>query len=72
MFAGGAELPELQRQSETYAEAARARGLPVRLTVLRGHHHFSILDELIDPHGAITRTLVDLIATAPELSCFKK
>jgi len=72
LFAGGAELPELQRQSETYAEAARARGLPVRLTVLRGHHHFSILDELIDPHGAITRTLVDLIATAPELSCFKK
>ena len=31
-----------------------------------------LLDELVDPHGAITRTLVDFIATSPDLSCFKK
>jgi arylformamidase len=34
MFVGGDELPELVRQSTIYAEAARARGLPVTLTVM--------------------------------------
>ena len=58
---GGQELPELQRQSTTYAEAAREHGLPVTLTVLPGHNHFSILDEISRPEGAITRALVELI-----------
>jgi len=61
LFVGGAELPELRRQSEAYAQAAGERGLPVSLTVLPGHHHFSILDELSDPNGALTRALGDLI-----------
>ena len=61
IFVGGQELPELQRQSTTYAEAARERGLPVTLTVLPGHNHFSILDEISRPEGAITRALVELI-----------
>ncbi len=60
MFVGGAELPELKWQSTDYADAARGRGLPVALTVLPGHHHFSILDELRRPEGAITRALVEL------------
>ena len=64
LFVGGAELPELKRQSEAYARAAGERGLPVSLTVLRGHHHFSILDELSDPNGALTRALLDLIRSA--------
>jgi len=64
LVVGGAELPELRRQSETFAREARARDLPVRLTVLPGHHHFSILDELANPDGALTRELIDLIATA--------
>jgi arylformamidase len=59
---GGAELPELTRQSREFADAARSRGLPVRLTVLPGLHHFSILDEIARPDGALTRALVDLIA----------
>jgi arylformamidase len=63
LFVGGAELPELKRQSEDYAEAARALGLPVSLTTLPGHHHFSILDELARPDGALTDALVDLIKT---------
>jgi arylformamidase len=61
MFVGGNELPELKRQSSTYAETARRRGLPVALTVLPGHHHFSILDELGAPDGAITRALRELV-----------
>jgi arylformamidase len=63
VIVGGDELPEIKRQSATYVEAARARDLPVTLTVLPGHHHFSILGELAQPDGAITRALVELIAT---------
>ena len=59
---GGSELPELKRQSEAFAAAAQSRGLPVRLTVLPGHHHFSILDEIASPDGALTRQLLDLVA----------
>jgi arylformamidase len=61
MFVGGDELPELKRQSAIYAETARERGLPVALTVLPGRHHYSILDELAQPGGAIARALVQLI-----------
>jgi arylformamidase len=62
MFVGGGELPELKRQSIAYSDAAREHGLAVELTVLPGHHHFSILDELRAPDGAISRALCDLIA----------
>jgi arylformamidase len=61
MFVGRKELPELKRQSASYAEAARQRALPVELTTLPGHHHFSILDELSRPAGAIIRALRELI-----------
>ncbi len=61
LFVVGGELPELRRQSADYAAAARARTLSVALSELPGHNHFSILDELSRPEGAITRALVDLI-----------
>ncbi|HXW24491.1 MAG TPA: alpha/beta hydrolase [Xanthobacteraceae bacterium] len=61
---GGAELPELQRQSRDYAAAARARGLPVRLAVLPGRNHFSIMDEIARPDGALVRELKEMIARA--------
>jgi len=61
LFVGNDELPELRRQSASYAQAARERGLPVALTVLPTRHHYSILDELSRPEGAITRALVELI-----------
>jgi len=60
MFVGGDELPELVRQSTVYAEAAHARGLPVTLDVMAGHNHFTILDEVSRPDGAITRVLVEM------------
>jgi arylformamidase len=63
VFVGGAELPELRRQSAEFVQAAQTRGLPVRLSELGGHHHFSILDEIARPDGALTRELLDLIAT---------
>jgi len=35
----------------------------VRLRLLDGHHHFSILDELAKADGALTGELVALIAS---------
>lgn len=61
---GGSELSELQRQSAVYADAAQAQDCPVSLTVLSGHNHYSILDELADPDGRLTdevRRLVEEI-----------
>jgi arylformamidase len=62
IFAGGNELPELRRQSQEYFDALTAHGLPASLTFLPGHHHFSILEELCRPDGALTLRLLDLIA----------
>jgi arylformamidase len=61
LFVGAAELPELRRQSEDYAKAAGERGLPVTLTTLPGHHHFSILNEFAHLDGALTGALADLV-----------
>jgi arylformamidase len=46
---GAAELPELCRQSEDYAKllGTKAHGLA-------RHNHFTILEELASPHGALT------------------
>jgi arylformamidase len=59
---GGAELPELRRQSKEYAAAARASGVAVEFMELAGHHHFSILDELARSDGELTRALEKLVA----------
>ena len=60
---GGNELAELQRQSAVYAEAASRVGMRVKLQVLAGHHHFSILDELAKADGLLTDELRHLIST---------
>ena len=55
---GGAELPELQRQTREFAQAREA--LPGGLHVLPGDDHFTVLEALARPEGALTRALVDL------------
>lgn len=57
---GTAELPELQRQSREYAAARSRAGLPGRLVPLEGHDHFTILDELASPEGALAQLLCEL------------
>jgi len=52
---GTAELPELQRQSGEYARRFGHRLLP-----LAGHNHFTILEELASPGGALTAAVRDL------------
>ena len=64
LVVGGSELPELQRQSRDYAAAAEKQNLDVKMRVLQGHHHYSILDELAKPDGGITSDLVKLISDA--------
>lgn len=55
---GTGELPELQWQSEQFA-AARY-GLPGLVLPLLQHNHFTILNELAAPNGAITRAVCAL------------
>lgn len=62
VIAGGAELPELRRQSQGYAAAASTAGMAVSSRLLPGHNHFSILNELAEPAGALTEELVSLIS----------
>jgi arylformamidase len=60
---GGGELPELRRQSEAFAASRAAAGLPGRLAPLGGHDHFSILEELAEPEGALTALVRELAET---------
>lgn len=64
IFVGGKELSELQRQSTEFCEAAQKLGLPASLHVLPGHDHFSILDEIWKPDGALTEQLADMVHQA--------
>ena len=57
---GGHELPELQRQSAAYAQAANVRGVPVSFTVLPDDDHFSILENLASGDGRLTHELLRL------------
>lgn len=58
---GTAELPELCRQSIDYAKAWVESGLSGHLLPIDGADHFTILEALADPNGALTETLVSLI-----------
>ena len=57
---GLGELPELVRQSADYAAAWQARGLPGRYLPVAAHDHFSILEELAQPSGAILGALKEM------------
>ena len=60
---GTAELPELERQSREYAAARAAASLPGKVVALPGHNHFTILEELANPEGALTGLVLELMAT---------
>ncbi len=50
---GGAELPELVRQSEDYVAALSAAGRPVRRLLVPKATHFTILEEIARPSGSL-------------------
>ncbi|CAA2099476.1 hypothetical protein MBUL_00172 [Methylobacterium bullatum] len=62
---GSNELPELRRHSADYDRAWRSAGNASTVAELPGHDHFSILDELIRPDGALTALAVELAGKSP-------
>ncbi|MHC2090423.1 alpha/beta hydrolase [Methylobacterium sp. CM6244] len=62
---GSNELPELRRHSADYDRAWRCAGNASTFAELPGHDHFSILDELIRPDGALTALAVELAGKGP-------
>ncbi|SCK11181.1 alpha/beta hydrolase [Vogesella sp. LIG4] len=61
---GADELPELVRHSDDYAAACSAAGEAAAGLHVAGHNHFSILDDLAQPHGVL---LTALQRYAPQL-----
>jgi arylformamidase len=59
---GGSELPELIRQSEDFHSALEAAGRPVRKMILPRATHFTILEEVARPSGALANELARLAA----------
>lgn len=56
------ELPELQRQSRTFAATRAAAGQLRQAAPLAGANHFTILQELTRPDGALTTLARDLLS----------
>lgn len=61
---GADELPELVRHSREYALACAQCDPRTRYLPIAGCAHFSVLDELAAPDGALTRALIELTRTA--------
>lgn len=57
---GGDELPELRRQSHSYAASRHAADLPGRLIELADMDHFDVLEALADPLGQLWPALSSL------------
>jgi arylformamidase len=55
---GGAELPELRRQTANYASCLRTRGELVEEVSATGHNHFTILETLARPDGSALEAVV--------------
>jgi arylformamidase len=59
---GTGELPELCRQSVEYAQAWAERGLTGELLPIDGANHFTALETLAHPDGALAQALADLVS----------
>jgi arylformamidase len=58
---GADERPEIRRQSRDYVDALTAQGRPARLLPVAGCDHFSVLETLADPAGALAAAARELI-----------
>jgi arylformamidase len=59
---GTGELPELCRQSIDYAQAWVEHGLAGHLLPVDGANHFTIIETLVDPDGALMKALLEMTA----------
>ena len=63
---GALEGDEYHRQTDSLAAAWRRRGLHVEVMDMAGHDHFSIITELADPGTALSRAILQQIATTEQ------
>lgn len=61
LVAGADELPDVRGQSEEYIAEAKKAGMSISLRLLEAHNHFTIMEELESPAGAITQELIALV-----------
>jgi len=64
LVAGSAELPLLRQQTAEFAAHRARHGLSVTYEEIPGADHFSIMDQLISPHGRITTLIRQLCERA--------
>jgi arylformamidase len=62
---GARELPELVRHSVEYAAECLRAGQQASYLPLAGHTHFTVLDDLANPDGALLTALARMIASTP-------
>jgi arylformamidase len=58
LFAGSAELSEMRRQSDDYAAARKAAGLPVSFEWIPGANHYTILNSMMANDGKIHQAIL--------------
>jgi len=61
LFAGGAELAEMRRQTADYASARRTAGLPVRYVEIPDANHYTILNRMMNRDGEIHQAIVAMV-----------
>lgn len=61
---GGAETAEFRRQSRSYADAWRARGLAAEYMEIEGANHFDVVLELAKAGSQLTRALLRMMGLA--------
>jgi len=59
IFVGGAELPEMQRQSIDFATYRKSLGAVEIFQSLPGKNHYTIMDELTSKKGVIMKALIN-------------
>jgi len=59
---GSDELPELKRQSNEFAAAWSARGLPRNMIEVPDCHHYAVLEQLAQPDGLLAKALAAVAA----------
>ena len=65
LFSGTAELQEMRRQTQAYAEARVAAGLPMAYEEIPGANHYTILNDMMSPDGKIHQEIVRLLQQCP-------
>ena len=65
---GARELAAYREQATTFHAALGDAGVSSQLLALEGHHHHSVLDELFEPRGLLTRRLSALAGQPPATS----